>query len=98
MIDSDYNLILILILILISEYSNLFELAGVYNGENNACAGHGPQQPSSLNLESIQLQLDGSFASRSVRWCPSWRDSAAQTRFERQGPEIICRNSKIERE
>ena len=73
--------------------------AGVFNGASNTCAGHGPNQPASLNLEGWQLQLGSpQFTGRTVKWCPGWRDAAAQERFEREGPEIICKASRISRE
>ena len=65
---------------------------GVYNGDDNACAGHGPDQSSSLNSESSQLWVDPSFLgnSRTVNSCVSYINQAELERFETGTIEIFC--------
>ena len=53
---------------------------------DNACAGHGPGQSSSLNKEDAQLwlapgQRGVAGAGRPVAWCDAYADEAAEARF-----------------
>ena len=65
---------------------------GVYNGADNACAGHGPGQPSDLNLESEQLWVDPSYlgSSRTVNSCISYINQEALDRFETGTIPVYC--------
>lgn len=65
---------------------------GVYNGDDNACAGHGPDQSSSLNSESSQLWVDPSFlgTSRTVNSCISYVNQTELERFETGTIDIFC--------
>ena len=65
---------------------------GVYNGPDNPCAGHGPDQPSSLNLEAEQLWVDPSFlgSSRTVNSCISYINQEELDRFETGTIEVFC--------
>ncbi len=65
---------------------------GVYNGDDNACAGHGPDQSSSLNSESSQLWVDPSFlgTSRTVNSCISYVNQTELKRFETGTIDVFC--------
>ncbi|MEM7009219.1 MAG: nucleoside hydrolase [Thermodesulfobacteriota bacterium] len=65
---------------------------GVYNGVDNPCAGHGPDQPSDLNLESVQLWVDPSYLgqSRTVNSCISYVNQEELERFETGTIEVFC--------
>lgn len=65
---------------------------GVYNGEDNPCAGHGPDQGSSLNDESQQLWTDPSYigTSRTVNSCISYINQEELERFETGTIEVFC--------
>jgi len=64
----------------------------VYNGEDNACAGHGPDQSGGLNDESEQLWVDPSFIgeSRTVNSCISYVNETELERFETGTIEVFC--------
>ena len=65
---------------------------GVYNGEDNACAGHGPDQPTDLNIENEQLWVDPSFLemSRTVNSCVSYINETELERFETGTIPVFC--------
>ena len=65
---------------------------GVYNGADNDCAGHGPDQPSDLNLESQQLWVDPSYLgmTRTVNSCISYINETELERFETGTIEVFC--------
>ena len=65
---------------------------GVFNGPDNPCAGHGPDQPSDLNLEAEQLWVDPSFlgSSRTVNSCISYINQEELDRFETGTIEVFC--------
>lgn len=65
---------------------------GVYNGDDNPCAGHGPDQPTDLNLESSQLWADPSYIgqSRTVNSCISYINQEELERFETGTIEVFC--------
>ena len=65
---------------------------GVYNGTDNPCAGHGPDQGSGLNGESEQLWVDPSYMgeSRTVKSCISYINEEALERFERGTIQVFC--------
>jgi inosine-uridine nucleoside N-ribohydrolase len=69
---------------------------GVYDGPDNPCAGHGPDQSSGLNAESVQLWTDPSLLgqSRLVRVCTGYRDAAARELFLTQTLDVICRGRR----
>jgi Inosine-uridine preferring nucleoside hydrolase len=69
---------------------------GVYNGDDNACAGHGPDQSSGLNSESVQLWTDPSLlgASRTVRVCTGYATAADAAEFETATLDVICAGHK----
>ena len=68
------------------------ESPDVYNGEDNACAGHGPDQSGGLNDESEQLWADPSFIgeSRTVNSCISYVNETELERFETGTIEVFC--------
>lgn len=65
---------------------------GVYNGADNPCAGHGPEQSSGLNNESQQLWIDPSYIgmSRTVNSCVSYVNQQELERFETGTIEVFC--------
>lgn len=65
---------------------------GVYNGDDNPCAGHGPDQPTDLNSESSQLWIDPLFlgTSRTVNSCISYINQEELERFETGTIEVFC--------
>jgi len=65
---------------------------GVYNGADNPCAGHGPDQGSGLNNESEQLWVDPSYLglSRTVNSCISYINQEQLDRFETGTIEVFC--------
>jgi len=65
---------------------------GVYNGADNPCAGHGPDQPSDLNNESEQLWVDPIYISesRTVNSCISYVNQEELERFETGTIEVFC--------
>jgi len=65
---------------------------GVYNGADNLCAGHGPDQSSGLNNESQQLWVDPSYigTSRIVNSCISYINLQELERFETGTIEVFC--------
>lgn len=65
---------------------------GVYNGADNPCAGHGPDQGSGLNGESEQLWVDPSYMGerRTVKSCISYIDEEALERFESGSIQVFC--------
>lgn len=65
---------------------------GVYNGPDNSCAGHGPNQGAGLNEESEQLWVDSSYVgkSRIVKSCISYVNEEALERFERGTIQVFC--------
>ena len=65
---------------------------GVYNGADNACAGHGPDQSSGLNNESKQLWVDPSYlgTSRTVNSCISYINQEELDRFETGTIPVYC--------
>lgn len=65
---------------------------GVYNGDNNSCAGHGPDQSSGLNDESQQLWVDSSFIgqSRTVTSCISYINNEELEKFQTGTIEVFC--------
>jgi hypothetical protein len=69
---------------------------GVYEGSDNPCAGHGPDQSSGLNSESVQLWTDPSLLgqSRVVRVCTGYRDAAASAQFVTETAGVICRGKR----
>jgi len=64
----------------------------VYNGADNACAGHGPDQSGGLNDESQQLWADPSLIgmSRTVNSCISYINLQELERFETGTIEVFC--------
>ncbi|GJM15393.1 MAG: hypothetical protein DHS20C13_07200 [Thermodesulfobacteriota bacterium] len=64
----------------------------VYNGADNACAGHGPDQSGGLNNESQQLWTDPSYIgmSRTVNSCISYVNQEELERFETGTIEVFC--------
>ena len=64
----------------------------VYNGADNACAGHGPDQSGGLNNESQQLWADPSYIgmSRTVNSCISYVNQEELERFETGTIEVLC--------
>ena len=65
---------------------------GVYNGADNPCAGHGPDQQSGLNTESEQLWVGPTLlgSSRSTTSCVSYINEAELERFETGTIEVFC--------
>jgi len=65
---------------------------GVYNGPDNPCAGHGPDQGSGLNNESEQLWVAPSYIglSRTVNSCISYINQEELERFESGTIEVFC--------
>lgn len=65
---------------------------GVYNGDDNPCAGHGPDQGSGLNNESEQLWVDPLYLgmSRTVNSCISYIDETELERFETGTIDVFC--------
>lgn len=66
--------------------------SGVYNGDDNPCAGHGPDQGSGLNNESEQLWVDPSYIgmSRTVNSCISYINQEELERFETGTIDVFC--------
>jgi pyrimidine-specific ribonucleoside hydrolase len=65
---------------------------GVYNGADNPCAGHGPDQGSDLNNESEQLWADPSYLgqSRAINSCISYINQEELDRFETGTIAVFC--------
>ena len=65
---------------------------GVFNGVDNPCAGHGPDQGAGLNNESEQLWVDPSFLgmSRTINSCISYINQEELERFETGTIEVFC--------
>ncbi len=65
---------------------------GVYNGDDNPCAGHGPDQSSGLNNESKQVWVDPAFLgqSRTVTSCVSYINQQELQRFETGTIAVFC--------
>ncbi len=65
---------------------------GVYNGPDNPCAGHGPDQESGLNNESEQLWVDPSYLgmTRTVNSCISYINETELERFETGTIPVYC--------
>lgn len=65
---------------------------GVYNGADNPCAGHSPDQGSGLNDESEQLWVDPSYIgqSRTVNSCISYVNQEELESFETGTIEVFC--------
>lgn len=68
---------------------------GVFNGDNNSCAGHGPDQSSGLNDESEQLWVDPSFLgqSRTVTACTSYINDDELNKFQDGTITVFCDGS-----
>jgi len=68
---------------------------GVSNGDNNSCAGHGPDQSSGLNDESEQLWVDPAFIgqSRAVTACTSYVSNAELNKFQEGTIAVFCDGS-----
>jgi pyrimidine-specific ribonucleoside hydrolase len=66
---------------------------GVYNGADNPCAGHGPNQPAGLNSESEQLWVGPTLLgqSRPVISCNSYINQEELERFEDGTIEVFCK-------
>ena len=69
---------------------------GVSNGDNNSCAGHGPDQSSGLNAEFEQLWVGPTLLgqSRTVRTCTSYINQQELDRFETGTIEVFCNGEK----
>jgi len=68
---------------------------GVYNGDDNSCAGHGPDQSSGLNDESEQLWVDSSYIglSRTVTACTSYINDDELNKFQEGTISVFCAGS-----